>query len=84
MNEILNNNELIDVRHDWTAAQIEKILNLPLNDLIYRAQTIHRHAHPEGEVQLSSLLSIKTGRLQGRLQILFAVRLSRQKDRFEI
>jgi biotin synthase len=48
------------IRHDWTAAEIEVLLTLPLLDLLYRAQTIHRR-HQDGAVQLASLLSIKTG-----------------------
>jgi len=48
------------IRHDWTAAEIERLLTMPLLDLLYRAQTVHR-AHQDGAVQLASLLSIKTG-----------------------
>ncbi len=48
------------IRHDWTAAEIERLLTMPLLDLVYRAQTVHR-AHQDGAVQLASLLSIKTG-----------------------
>jgi biotin synthase len=49
-----------DIRYDWTAAEIETLLALPLLDLLYRAQTLHRRYH-DGTVQLASLLSIKTG-----------------------
>jgi len=58
-----NNNELepAGLRHDWTAQEIEAMLLMPLTDLVYRAQTVHRQHHPEKTVQLSSLLSIKTG-----------------------
>jgi len=48
------------IRHDWTAAEIEALLTAPLLDLLYRAQTVHRR-HQDGAVQLASLLSIKTG-----------------------
>jgi biotin synthase len=49
-----------DIRHDWTAAEMEALLTTPLIDLLYRAQTVHRR-HQDGAVQLASLLSIKTG-----------------------
>lgn len=50
-----------DVRHDWTLAEVRAIHDLPLSDLLYRAQTAHRAHHAASEVQLCSLLSIKTG-----------------------
>jgi len=50
------------VRHDWDLAEIEALLELPLVDLLWRAQQVHRDAHPDGyHVQLASLLSVKTG-----------------------
>lgn len=48
------------LRHDWTVAEIEAILEAPLLDLVYQAQTIHRQ-YQDDTVQLASLLSIKTG-----------------------
>ena len=48
------------VRYDWTASEIAALLRLPLLDLVYQAQTIHRQ-HQDNTVQLASLLSIKTG-----------------------
>lgn len=50
-----------DVRHDWTREEVEALFNLPFADLLFRAQTIHRKYHDPNEVQLSTLLSIKTG-----------------------
>ena len=51
------------IRHDWDLAEIEALLELPLVDLLWRAQQVHRDAHPAGyHVQLASLLSVKTGR----------------------
>jgi biotin synthase len=50
-----------DIRNNWTTEQIIEIYNRPLLELIFDAQTIHRKYHPKNEVQLSSLLSIKTG-----------------------
>jgi len=49
------------VRHDWTVADIQAIYTLPLPDLLFRAQTVHRAHHRAGEVQGCMLLSIKTG-----------------------
>ena len=50
------------MRHDWDLAEIEALLELPLVDLLWRAQQVHRDAHPDGyHVQLASLLSVKTG-----------------------
>jgi biotin synthase len=50
-----------DVRHDWTAAEIRALLDLPFPDLLFRAQTLHRRYFDPREVQVSTLLSIKTG-----------------------
>lgn len=50
-----------DLRHDWTLAEIADIYTLPLPELIYRAQTVHRAHHATEEVQGCMLLSIKTG-----------------------
>ena len=48
-------------RHDWTRSEIAAIFDQPFNDLIFLAQTIHRRHFDSNEVQLSTLLSIKTG-----------------------
>ncbi len=48
------------LRHNWTVDEIEELLKLPLLDLVYRAQGIHRRFQDD-TVQLASLLSIKTG-----------------------
>lgn len=50
-----------DTRHDWTREEIRALLDLPFNDLIFRAQGVHRQHFEPNEVQLSTLLSIKTG-----------------------
>lgn len=47
--------------HAWTLAQVEELFNLPFNDLLFKAQQIHREHFNPNEVQLSTLLSIKTG-----------------------
>ena len=49
------------IRHDWTLDEIREIHDLPLPELIYRAQTAHRAHHNPDEVQGCVLLSIKTG-----------------------
>jgi biotin synthase len=45
----------------WTVAAVEALFELPFNDLLFEAQEIHRAHHPANAVQLSTLLSIKTG-----------------------
>ncbi len=49
------------IRHNWTAEEILDIYTMPLLDLVFKAQTIHREFNNASEVQVSSLLSIKTG-----------------------
>jgi biotin synthase len=49
------------VRQDWTRAEIEALFDLPFPDLIFHAQRIHREHFDPREVQISTLLSIKTG-----------------------
>ncbi|RME69882.1 MAG: radical SAM protein, partial [Verrucomicrobia bacterium] len=49
-------------RHDWTVAEARALLEMPFNDLLYRAATVHRRHFSPNEVQVSTLLSIKTGR----------------------
>jgi biotin synthase len=49
------------VRHDWTREDVGALFNLPFADLVFRAQSVHREYFEPGEVQISTLLSIKTG-----------------------
>lgn len=49
------------VRHDWTIDQIIALHDLPLLELVGRANAVHRHYHDPNKVQKASLLSIKTG-----------------------
>lgn len=49
------------LRHDWTAAEIRALFELPFNELIFQAQLVHREHFDPNEVQVSTLLSIKTG-----------------------
>lgn len=48
-------------RHDWTKEEILDIYNMPMMDLLYKAASIHRQSHDPNVVQVSTLLSIKTG-----------------------
>jgi len=48
-------------RHDWQVSEVRAMHDLPLLELVYRAQSVHREAFGEPRVQLCSLLSIKTG-----------------------
>jgi biotin synthase len=48
-------------RHDWTREQVTALFKLPFTDLIFQAQTIHRQHFNPTQVQISTLLSIKTG-----------------------
>jgi biotin synthase len=50
-----------ETRHDWSAQEVFALLTAPLLDLVDRARAVHRRHHADGEVQLASLLSIKTG-----------------------
>ncbi|WP_346765555.1 biotin synthase BioB [Sphingobium sp. TB-6] len=49
------------MRTDWTRAEISALFDLPFNDLLWQAQKVHRAHHDPNTVQLSTLLSIKTG-----------------------
>ncbi len=49
------------IRHDWTRDEIIALYNKPLMDLLYEAATVHRQFHDPNVVQVSTLLSIKTG-----------------------
>ena len=50
-----------DIRHNWTREEILEVYNTPLLELVFRAATIHRQYNKGSEVQVSSLISIKTG-----------------------
>jgi len=49
------------VRHDWTREEAQALYDAPFNDLLFKAQTIHRRYFDPNSVQMSRLLSIKTG-----------------------
>lgn len=50
-----------EIRHDWTRAEVEALLDLPFPELLYRAATVHRRHFDPCQVQVSTLLSVKTG-----------------------
>jgi len=50
-----------EIRHDWTEKEARDLIAAPLNDLVHAAQTVHRRHFDANEVQVSTLLSIKTG-----------------------
>lgn len=49
------------VRHDWSRSELSQLMNLPFNDLLFRAQVVHRETFDPNQVQVSILCSIKTG-----------------------
>ena len=51
----------VALKRSWSLEQVQALFELPFNDLIYKAQTVHRENFDQNELQLSSLLSIKTG-----------------------
>ena len=53
--------ETMTARTDWTREEIADLFDLPFVELVFRAAEVHRAHHAAGEVQLCTLLSIKTG-----------------------
>lgn len=49
------------VAETWPVDEVMSLFELPFNELLFRAQQVHRHEFPDGDVELASLLSIKTG-----------------------
>lgn len=52
---------MITLRHDWSTTQIQALFDLPFNELLFQAHSIHKQNFNVNKVQVSSLLSIKTG-----------------------
>lgn len=50
-----------EIRHDWTREEVMALFELPFNDLMFQAQTVHRQFFDPNQVQISTLCSIKTG-----------------------
>lgn len=64
MNAVINEKEkqTLVLRHDWSVDEIAKLYDMPFNDLLFKAQTTHRENFDANAVQVSTLLSIKTGK----------------------
>src|SRR5580692_9651889 len=60
MNAPIANNDIMP-RNDWTRDEIAALFALPFAELMFRAMTVHRRNFDPTEVQISTLLSIKTG-----------------------
>jgi biotin synthase len=56
-----NENTHMNLRNDWTKGEVSEIFNSPILDLIYRAASVHREHNDPQEVQVCTLLSVKTG-----------------------
>ncbi len=54
-------NNKMDIRHNWTLVEAMALFDLPFADLLYQAQTLHRQYFDPNQVQLCTLMSIKTG-----------------------
>jgi biotin synthase len=50
-----------EIRHDWTLSEIGAFFQMPLMELVFQAQSIHRRHHDPAEIQVCKLISIKTG-----------------------
>ena len=63
MHNAISNNMVnkTQIRHDWSVAEVNALYALPFMDLMFQAQTMHRAHFPNNQVQVSTLLSIKTG-----------------------
>ena len=57
----LNPDRLGEIRSDWSLAEARELFRLPFNDLLFHAQRVHRQHFDPNQVQVSTLLSIKTG-----------------------
>ena len=49
------------VHQRWPVAAVQALLDRPLLDLVFEAQSVHRQHWPEGDIELATLLSVKTG-----------------------
>ena len=58
---MMNASSLPQTRHDWHRDEVSALFALPFNDLLFRAQSTHRQHFDANAVQISTLLSIKTG-----------------------
>lgn len=60
-NAVLTSASASTIRHDWTLKEVQALFSMPFNDLMFQAQTVHRQHFNANQVQVSTLLSIKTG-----------------------
>ena len=51
-----------ELRHDWMLPEVQALFELPLNDLLFQAHSLHRTNFDPNTIQISTLLSIKTGK----------------------
>ncbi|MFB1079258.1 biotin synthase BioB, partial [Photobacterium damselae] len=51
----------MEARHNWNVEEVQQLLDQPFIDLLFQAQQVHRQYHDPNQVQVSTLLSIKTG-----------------------
>jgi biotin synthase len=58
----MHNRAIMHVRNDWTREEIQKLYDQPFLDLVFEAQRVHREHFPANTIQVSTLLSIKTGK----------------------
>jgi biotin synthase len=61
MNSIAATTSSDELRHDWSQREVEALFTLPFNDLLFHAHSVHRRYFDPNRVQVSTLLSIKTG-----------------------
>lgn len=57
----LNTDAITPIHHDWNVSQVQAIYDLPMNDLLFQAQLVHRQHFDQNKIQTSTLMSIKTG-----------------------
>lgn len=62
VDEMIESNAAKKIRHNWTVEEVKVLFKKPFSDLIFQAQTMHREFFNPNKVQVSTLLSIKTGR----------------------
>ncbi len=51
----------LKIKNNWTLSELEQIYNLPFNDLIWKSHKLHREFHDPNKIQISTLMSVKTG-----------------------
>ena len=51
----------LDIKNDWTVLELQNLYDLPFNDLLWKSHELHRKYHNPNEIQISTLMSIKTG-----------------------